>query len=117
MRYSWGCASAGAEYTFAYELGYASVINDKALTAQVEEALADWFGPDCVLPIDPVMPGEDFSALHQNCPGCFVEIGTRDAAKGTDRPHHNPAYRMDEEGLRYGLGLLMSIVEKRMGEN
>ena len=109
------CASAGADYSFSYELGYATVINDKTLTGYVEEALAGWFGPDSILPIEPVMPGEDFSALHKDCPACFVEIGTRDLSKGTNTPHHNPAYRMDEEGLRYGLGLLASIVVHRLG--
>lgn len=110
------CASAGAEYDFSYELGYASVVNDETLTSSVEEALAEWFGPECIQQIEPVMPGEDFSALQKNCPACFVEIGTRDEAKGTNRPHHNPAYVMDEEGLRYGVGLLAAIVADRMGE-
>jgi len=109
------CASAGAEYSLSYELGYASVVNDEALTASVEEALAGWFGPACIQHIEPVMPGEDFSALQKDCPACFVEIGTRNEAKGTDRPHHNPAYMMDEDGLRYGVGLLAAIVAYRMG--
>lgn len=108
------CAAAGADFDFSYELGYASVINDEALTDHVKDALAGWFGPECILPIDPVMPGEDFSALQKNCPACFVEIGTRDEAKGTNCPHHNPAYIMDEEGLRYGTGLLAAIVCSRL---
>ena len=109
------CAGAGARCECTFERGYASVVNDPALTAGVEEGLAAWFGPGHILHIDPVMPGEDFSALQKNCPACFVEIGTRDEAKGTDKPHHNPAYLMDEEGLRYGLGLLASILAARMG--
>lgn len=108
------CASTGADFDFRYELGYASVVNDETLTEAVKDALAGWFGPDCILPIEPVMPGEDFSALQQNCPACFVEIGTRDVAKGTNCPHHNPTYIMDEEGLRYGTGLLAAIVCSRL---
>ena len=109
------CAANGAECEFSYEWGYASVVNDAALTEDVERALTGWFGPECILHIEPVMPGEDFSALQKNCPACFVEIGTRDPAKGTDTPHHNPTYVMDEEGLRYGAGLLASILADRLG--
>ena len=110
------CASQGAACEFRYEPGYATVVNDKKLTEEVQKGLEDWFGPECILPIEPVMPGEDFSALQKDCPACFVEIGTRDVSKGTDTPHHNPSYRMDEEGLRYGTGLLLSIVAARLGE-
>lgn len=109
------CASNGATCECSFERGYATVVNDPALTQQVEEGLVRWFGPQCILPIDPVMPGEDFSALHRDCPACFVEIGTRNPERGTATPHHNPAYRMDEEGLRYGAGLFMSIVLERLG--
>ena len=109
------CASTGAEFELAYEWGYASVINDEVLTGYVEEALKGWFGEESILPIEPVMPGEDFSALQKDCPACFIEIGTRDEAKGTATPHHNPAYVMDEEGMRYGLGLLAAIMHHRLG--
>lgn len=110
------CAANGAQCEFSFELGYATVINDEVLTEAVEHTLTDCFGPACILHIDPVMPGEDFSALQKDCPACFVEIGTRDEAKGTNQPHHNSAYLMDEEGLRYGLGLLTCVVADRLGE-
>lgn len=110
------CAAHGAKCDVAYEFGYDTVINDEALTGKVEQALVDWFGPQCILHIEPVMPGEDFSALHRDCPASFIEIGTRNEAKGTDKPHHNPNYMMDEDGLGYGLGLLVSILLSRMGE-
>lgn len=109
------CAANGADCSFAFERGYATVQNDPALTQKVEEGLVKWFGAEHILPIEPLMPGEDFSALQKNCPACFVEIGTRNPALGTDKPHHNPAYRMDEEGLRWGAGLLASIVAERLG--
>ncbi len=109
------CAAAGADFTFDYELGYASVVNDKALMDGIEAALCGWFGPESILSIEPVMPGEDFSALQKNCPAAFVEIGTCDPEKGTNTPHHNPIYRMDEEGLRYGMGLLTAILVHRLG--
>ena len=60
------------------------------------------------------MPGEDFSAFHADCPGAFVELGTRDAEKGTDQPHHNPNYRMDESALAYGVEFFTALVMDRL---
>ena len=110
------CAAYGADCEMEYQWGYDTVTNDESLTDRVEQALTGWFGPQCILHIDPVMPGEDFSALQKQCPACFVEIGTRNEAKGTDKPHHNPNYIMDEDGLGYGLGLLACVMLDRMGE-
>jgi len=108
------CSAAGASCEVRYERGYSSVINDEHLTSQLENAVSAYLGSEVILPIEPVMPGEDFSALQKNCPACFVEIGTRDPSKGTDKPHHNPGYRMDEEGLKYGSGLLAAILCARL---
>lgn len=109
-------AANGAECEVSYDKGYDSVVNNEQLTDEAREAVRDWFGEDAVLEILPVMPGEDFSAFTEagNCPGCFVEIGTRNEEKGTTRPHHNPAYLMDEDGLYYGLALFAAVLEKKM---
>ena len=98
-------ASMGAKCEVSYERGYDSVVNDEALTDTAREVIADWFGQEAVLEIQPVMPGEDFSAFTEaaGCPGVFVEIGTRNEEKGTTRPHHNTTYLMDEDGLYYGV--------------
>lgn len=109
-------AGNGAQAEVIYERGYGSVINDEKLTDGVRAAAAEWFGKDSVMEIQPVMPGEDFSAFTEatGCPGCFVEIGTRNHEKGTDKPHHNPKYMMDEDGLYYGAGLFAAILEHRL---
>ena len=106
--------SAGATYEYSYEKGYSSVVNDEKLTADVEEVLKGLWGEEAILHINPIMPGEDFSALQKDCPACFVEIGTADEAKKTTFPHHNPNYRMDEEGLRYGLSYLLATIFDRL---
>jgi amidohydrolase len=112
-------SSNGADCKVSYELGYSSVVNDEELTENVEGVVEAWFGKESILKIDPVMPGEDFSAFTEatNCPGCFVEIGTANEALGTTMPHHNPKYMMDEEGLYYGTSLFASIVFDRLFPN
>ena len=109
-------ASMGAKCEVSYERAYDSVINDEALTDTAREVIADWFGQEAVLEIQPVMPGEDFSAFTEaaGCPGVFVEIGTRNEEKGTTRPHHNTTYLMDEDGLYYGTAFFAAMIEKKM---
>ena len=109
-------ASMGAKCEVSYERGYDSVVNDEALTDTAREVIADWFGQEAVLEIQPVMPGEDFSAFTEaaGCPGVFIEIGTRNEEKGTTRPHHNTTYLMDEDGLYYGTAFFAAMIEKKM---
>ena len=108
------CDSAGASYDFRFSLGYASVVNDKELTGHCRREIAQWFGPDSVLDIDPLMPGEDYSALQTHCPGFFVELGARSEEKGITAPHHNSRYLLDEDALTYGLQYWVNLVRDRL---
>lgn len=108
------CTANGATCDFKFSLGYASVINDKTLTAAGRDVIASHFGEGAVLEIDPLMPGEDFSALQENCPGFFVELGARSEEKGTTIPHHNSRYLMDEDALKYGVEYLYQLVRSRL---
>lgn len=110
------CAAHGAECEFRSTLGYASVVNDKQLTAQSRQLIERTFGSEAVLEIDPLMPGEDFSALQENCPGFFVELGARSEQKGCTVPHHNSRYLMDEDALKYGVEYLCQLVLARLCE-
>lgn len=110
------CESGGADYSFEFTLGYASVINDNALTQECRQVIEKSFTKDAVLEIDPLMPGEDFSALQENCPAFFVELGAGDKAKGCDIPHHNSRYCLDEDSLKYGLEYLYQLVRNRCSD-
>ncbi len=83
--------------------GYPSVVNDEKLTGRAERTIAERFGAERAKRIGVIMPGEDFSYMLDGRPGVFVELGTKNAEMGTDKPHHNPAYRMDENALLSGL--------------
>ena len=107
------CEAHGARYTFRFDKGYASVINDPLLTKQSRELLTQVFGEERVFEIGLLMPGEDFSALQENCPGFFVELGAG-SAEGCAVPHHNRKYRMDEDALLYGLEYLVRQAESRL---
>lgn len=96
------CAAYGAAGELKYTLGYASVVNDPALTAQTRARICEWFGEDSVRDLGPEMFGEDFSAFVEHTPGFFADLGAGNAAKGATLPHHNPGYLMDEDALPIG---------------
>jgi len=108
------CESAGAMYEFQFTRGYASVTNDQVLTDNGRQLIQRTFGKPAVLEIDPLMPGEDFSAFLDFCPGFFVELGARNEKEGCIVPHHNSKYLMDEAALRYGAEYLYELVQDRL---
>lgn len=110
------CDANGASCEFRSTLGYASVINDRELTEKGREVIEHTFGPGAVLEIDPLMPGEDFSAFLDSCQGFFVELGARDEAGGCTVPHHNSRYLMDENALKYGVEYLYQLVCSRLSQ-
>ena len=79
------------------------MVNDEALTREVEHVITARFGQGQPQSIGVIMPGEDFSFLLDGRPGFFVELGTRNPALSCDAPHHNTRYRMDEDALLYGV--------------
>ncbi len=109
------CSAAGGSCEVRYEEGYASVINDAQLTAKTRGLIESVFGKDAVLEIDPLMPGEDYSALQGHCPGFFVELGARCEEKGCTVPHHNAHYLMDEDALQNGVEYYYRLVHDRCG--
>ncbi len=102
----------GGKAEVVFSLGYASVVNDKILTENSRNIVERTFGKDAVLDIDPLMPGEDFSALEKNCPGFFIELGA--GSNGCSFPHHNSNYLMDEDALGYGVEYLVNLVRDRL---
>ncbi len=83
--------------------GYPSVFNDEKLTDRAQRTITERFGAERYQRIGVIMPGEDFSYMLDGRPGFFVELGTKNAQIGADGPHHNPAYRMDEDALLSGV--------------
>lgn len=107
-------SSYGADYTYAFTKGYSSVINDHELTEHVEKILKKQFGEERVAQIDPLMPGEDFSAFAEFCPCCFIELGTKNPSKNCDSPHHNCRYQLDEDALIYGVEYFVHLIQDRL---
>ena len=109
------CRAHGAAFSFEFQKGYASVVNDKTLTAQTRGLIPDVFGADTVFDIGLLMPGEDFSAL-QTCPAFFVELGAG-TKEGCSIPHHNRHYMLDEDALIFGTEYICRLAMERLGSS
>ena len=105
--------AAGARVEVDYIRGYDSIYNDPALTQWAKELITRQFGPEAVQELAPIAPGDDFCYYDQVCPGFFLELGAADPAKGSDAPHHNARYRLDEDALAYGLEYTAALLARR----
>lgn len=104
------CAAHGAQCDYTYTRVYDAVINDPDTAAMVAEVARDTFDPDKVVELDPIMPGEDFSAFGQVAPSCFVLLGAGNRAKGITAAHHDPHFDIDEDALARGVRLSVDAV-------
>ena len=102
----------GATYEFTYERGYRPVVNDERVTAWMTEVVADVCGADAVVPMHPVMVGEDFSAFQQKAPGTFVFIGAARPIDGAVHPHHHPKFDVDERAFETGVRVFVEAATR-----
>ncbi|WP_134700886.1 M20 family metallopeptidase [Ammoniphilus sp. YIM 78166] len=107
----------GATYEFDYCHGYGSVVNDENVTKLMEDTIVERWGQDRLLPMSPLMGGEDFSAFADKVPSCFLLVGARNEEKGIIYPHHHPRFTVDEDSLRDGVALFVHAVQKILTSN
>ena len=107
------CAAHGASYKLDYQKLYPPVVNDQAIADLVRSvALSVVETPAGVVPECQTMGGEDVSFFLQAVPGCYFFLGSANAAKGLDYPHHHPRFDFDETVLGIGVETFVRVVEK-----
>ena len=84
-----------------------TVINDQQSVAFLQERVLPHFCESSDIIPYHCMGGEDFSEYtnHNGIPGAFVLIGTGNPAAGSDKPHHNSKFTIDEDTLLTGVKL------------
>lgn len=94
--------------------GAPPVTNDAAMATLAAKAAAKVLGEDMVITqLDaPNMGGEDFAYYLEKVPGAFLFLSSANPAKGTDVPHHNPLFNVDEDVLWEGPAVFVAIVEE-----
>ncbi|BAQ61064.1 N-acetyl-L,L-diaminopimelate deacetylase homolog [Geminocystis sp. NIES-3708] len=107
------CQSHGAKYHLDYWQLYPPVINHPRITQLVKSvALEVVETPLGVVPECQTMGGEDMSFFLQKIPGCYFFLGSANAQKGLNYPHHHPRFDFDETALGLGVEMFARCVEK-----
>lgn len=86
------------------------VINDPAITEQLRTGFVS-VAPDLAYRDDVnSMASEDMALILERVPGVFFFVGSANAERGLNYPHHHPRFDFDEKALVIGASLLASAV-------
>lgn len=107
------CQSHGAKYHLDYWRLYPPVINHPRITQLVKSVVLEVVEtPLGVVPECQTMGGEDMSFFLEEIPGCYFFLGSANAQKGLNYPHHHPRFDFDETALSLGVEMFARCVEK-----
>jgi amidohydrolase len=87
-------------------------INDPRMASLARAVAVEVVGEENVVDDLRTMGGEDFSAFLARVPGCFIAVGSRNAAKGLVYGHHHPRFDVDERCLRIGAEILLRTARR-----
>src|SRR5262245_58710490 len=91
-------------------------VGNGAGAAEVARRAAARVGGEAhVVAPEPTMGGEDMAVYFERVPGCFVFVGSANAARGLDQPHHSPRFDFDEEALVIGTEFLVQAAIEALG--
>ncbi len=103
------CKAYNAECTSRIRDVTPPTINDPKAAKLARRVAVELVGPENVVEAKPSMGGEDFAYYLEKIPGAFVILGTGNAEKKTNMPHHNPYFDVDESVLYIGTALYVSL--------
>ncbi|HZN60922.1 MAG TPA: amidohydrolase [Planctomycetota bacterium] len=108
-----GVAGAfGAKADIEWRDGYPPTVNDPKMTELVRAAAAEVVGESNVIAQEITMGAEDMSYVLERVPGCYWLLGSANAKKGLDYPHHSARFDFDEESLPIGVQVWTKIAER-----
>ncbi len=103
-----GVATAcGAEAELEIDALTPAVLNDGKVVEVVRAAAEAVVGPENVFSGERTMGSEDAAYFMEDVPGCYFFVGSANAERGLDAPHHNPRFDIDEGALPLAVATLM----------
>jgi amidohydrolase len=105
-------AALGATAEVEWRDGYPPTVNDPGMTDLVRAAAAEVVGESNVVAQEITMGAEDMSYVLERVPGCYWLLGSANAKKGLDYPHHSARFDFDEESLPIGVQVWAKIAER-----
>ncbi|MBF4694184.1 amidohydrolase [Fusibacter ferrireducens] len=88
-----------------YEQLVVPTINTPEMSAIGEKAVEALMGREALVTYEKTTGGEDFSYYLKEVPGAFAFVGTKNADKIPNFPHHHPKFDIDEDALEVAAGL------------
>jgi amidohydrolase len=99
-------ASMGCEAEIETILVTPAVVNDPDISDRIAEIAARHVGPQNVRRDVYTMGSEDMARLMEGIPGCYFFVGSANAERQLNFPHHNPRFDFDEQALATGAAVL-----------
>ena len=96
----------GGSATLEFKAISPATVNNEQVAQAVRETAVTVLGAERVTDDQFTMTAEDMSEFLKRVPGCFFFIGSANAAKGLNAPHHNPRFDIDEDVLPLGVAVL-----------
>jgi amidohydrolase len=81
------------------------VINPPEIAAFAQKTVVSLFGQEAVGTLPAILAGEDFAVFQEHVPGLFAFVGGGNPDKGCNFAHHHGNFNIDEDSLRYSVGL------------
>jgi len=91
------------------------VVNDPRIAGRVRAVARRVLPGTSIDESERSMVSEDMAFFLQSVPGCFVFVGSANAARGLDAPHHNPGFDFDEAALPRAVALLAAAAIDLLG--
>ena len=94
--------------------GAPPVVNDETMAELAAASVSDLFEPKDIINNFPIpnLGGEDFAHYLQKIPGAFFFLSSSNPKKGTDIPHHNPRFNIDEDVMWKGSVAFVKIANR-----
>ena len=110
------CEAFRTRYHIDYQAGVPVLVNDPIAVRFVRSIAEEVVGKDHVFDFQ-WMAYDDMSYFLQEVPGAFYIIGSSNKEKGTDYPHHNPRFDIDEDSLSIGVEMHVRIAQGFLGRS
>jgi len=83
-----------------------AVVNEPVITSRMQTLVGQVL-PESTLDTDErIMGSEDMAYILQDVPGCYMFIGSANAEKQLNAPHHHPRFDFDERVLPRAAALM-----------
>ncbi len=89
-----------------------AVVNDATMSAAVRELAQSTPGVTHVAADERTMGSEDMAYMMSTVPGCYFFVGSANAEKGLNFPHHHPRFDIDERALVQAAALMATAAAK-----